>query len=568
MKNLKLFLTVVFLVSVSGSAFAQDTLYYEYFTDGALNNVWFTPWDGGDNMEVDLFGGEWVGLIRNASSGGGVGTTLCGELSMTDYTIEADVYTTVGVGTASYNGICARWDTVGGNRYYYLRTDFDADQRLQLRKFPGLSGFGDDIHIWTGAQIPGGVPTTNSWHNMAIKVESNQLWAYWDGVELSGSPFTDNDYDQGFFGIYIFNMMNPNTQTYCDSIIVIGDAAPQPFDFSPQSADILDQNMEPLTIRPAENQTVYFKLVWDAFSGLTTSPAFDVVLNLDGNEIYRENYTGVEPNSSHEVTSNSWTATLGQHIYEWVLDEGNTVPESNEDNNTLEEYFLVLSQNAFDFQADSSEVADEDTVILTENPMDTEEIRFILYWSVPMGVGASGAFNIDMSLRAMMGGDTIPLYTQLIPTALPNQNYTSVTGTWTAEEGFWLYWWNIDADSWIEEFDETNNYLMNGVEVGPYVSVPWGDELALTPNSTRFTAVFPTPFNDAVKLQYEVARMGNVKISVFDVTGREVTILYDGYSAPGVNDIIWSAKDISSGTYFAVLTDGVNQSVQRLLYIK
>ena len=567
MKSLKLIFTIIFITALASAVLAQDTLYYEYFDDGALNNTWFTPWEGGDNMETDFVQNEWVGLVRNASSGGGVGTTLAGEGSMADYTFSADVYTTVNTG--SYNGICARWDTLGGyNNYYYLRSDFDADQRLQLRKFPGQSGFGEDIQVWTGAQIPGGVPTSDSWHNFAIKVEGNQIWAYYDGTELSGSPFTDSDSERGYFGIYIFNFMNPNTQTYCDNLIVTGDAAPQPFDFIPQSASMLDDNMEPLTIRPAENQTVYFNLTWDAYNGLTTSPGFDIVLNLDGSEIYRETMTGVEPNSTHEITSNAWTATLGQHTYEWILDEGNTVPESNENNNTIDETFLVLDANAFDFQVDSSQVADADTVILTENPMATDDIRFILYWSVPMGVGASSAFNIDLSLRSMMGGDTIPLYTTLIPTALPGENYTTVSSTWEAEEGFWLYWWNLDADGWVDEFDESNNYLMNGVEVGPYVSVPWGEKPELTPNSTRFTAVYPTPFNNSVKLQYEVANMGSVRISIFDVTGREVSILHDGYSAPGVNDIVWTADGVSSGTYFAVLTDGVNQSVQRLLYIK
>jgi len=570
MKPIKLVLLVLFLAGVTGIAMGQDTLYYDYFTDGSMNLDWFTPWEGGDNMEVDYMpgnpsGDDWVGLIRNGQSGGGVGTTLEGELAMTDYQIEAYVYVTVN--SSTYHGICARWDTTGGNRYYYLRTDFDSDQRLQLRKFPGQMGMGEDILVWTGAQIPGGVPTADGWHHMALKCEGDQLWAYWDDQLLSGCPVTDSYCTNGFFGLYVFNFMNPDVETICDDIIVTGEAGPMPFDLVPNDNTILDDQNQPLGMRPYEGQQIKFQLDWTALGGSATSPPFDVVMNLDDSEFYRTTINGVEPNSTHETISTTYSAAIGNHTIEWVLDDGNTVSESNETNNTLEEDFLVLEEGAFDFQADSAWIGDNDLVLYEENPEAGDPVKFILWWSVPMGDGFSPAFNIAMDLIEV-GVDTTELYTELIPTASSGENYETVTDAWTAEEGFFVFQWFIDVDGWVDEFIENNNFIMNAVTVDPPTHVGWGDPGQFLPDKTQFIGVYPTPFNESVKLAYNVAANGSVKISIYDINGRETAVLYDGFAVNGPAEIVWNAKDFASGTYFAVLTDGITQSVQKLMYIK
>ena len=569
MKNRIICLASIAVLALSVQA--QDTLYYEYFTDGAMNLDWFTPWEGGDNMEVDyMWGGNpsgdfWVGLIRNAESGGGVGTALEGSLSMTDYQIEAQIYATVNTGT--YHAIAARWDTTGGvNKFYYLRTDFDASQRLQLRKFP-VSGMGEDILTWTGNQIPGGVPTADSWHKMALKCEGDQLWAYWDDQLLSGCPVTDSYCTNGFFGIYVFNFMNQNVMTYCDDIIISGEGGPQPFDLIAQNNVILDINNQPLTIRPYTGQQIKFRLDWSALGGSSTSPAFDIVMNLDDDEFFRTTNPGVEPNSSNQTISSTYTAIEGEHTIEWILDEGNTVAESNEGNNTLEDDFLVLSPNAFDFRADSAWIADADTVLYEGNPEDGDVVRFILWWSVPMGQGYSPAFYINMDL-IQVGVDTTQIYHQLMPAAQFGNNYQTVTNIWTAEQGFYVFQWLLDAENWIDEFSESNNFIMNSVSVDPASSVPWGSDIGFIPAETRFTGVYPTPFNQSVKLEYFIVRAAPVKISIYDVSGRIVAVLYEGLAQQGPGEIVWNAEGFSSGAYFAILSDGVSQSVQRLLYIK
>jgi len=546
---------------------AQDTLYYEFFTDGSMNLDWFTPWGGGDEMQVDYWegnpsGDNWVGYLENGMSGGGVGTALSGSINTTDYEIRAQIYTTVN--TSTYHGIVARWDTTGGfSTYYSFRTDFDANQRLQLRKFPGdVPPYqGQSIAEWTGAQIPGGVPTTDSWHELALKMEGDQLWVYYDGTMLSGSPFSDSYCSAGFFGVYTFNFMN-TVATYCDDIVILGEAGPQPFDLIAGSNTMLDADMNPMSILPADGQTVYFRLNWDALNGTGTSSPFTVTLELDGAPFYSTTHPGVQPSSSYQTVSTAWTAVLGEHDFTWALDTGNTVPEGNEGNNTLEDTVSVLDADAYDFQADSSWTAHSDSTQYQWIAVE-DELYFRLFWSAPLGQGSSGAFTIEMTL------DGQPFYENTWFGILQQGNYTEMTeDPYIAESGFHYYVWTIDVDNWVEEFDEGNNFIMDGFEVNLGVENPWDGVLSGLPQDCRFSGVYPNPFNSSVTLKYENPAPGQVKIAVYDVNGREVTTLFNGYSAAGISEVTWSADNLASGTYFAVLTSGSQKAVQPLIYVK
>lgn len=569
MKLSKIMLGAFLLGALSGSAWGQDTLYAEYFTGGVPALAWFDPWTPDSTTLLtravtgNPSGDGWVGVVNNRSSGGGVGTELVGTMSLADYEIQAQVYCTVsGTAGGPYNGIVARCDTTGGQSYYSLRTDFDTNQRIQLRWYPGISGYGDSIAAWTGAQIPGGVPTQSGWHRLGLKVESNQMWAYYDDSLLAGSPFTENNLSSGAFGVYLFKMPDAAEMLF-DDVIVTGQAGPQSFDFIAQQNHFLDQNQQEMTIRPAAGQTIYFALDWDAINGSGTSPAFQNTLKIDNSVIYTENNPGVEPNSNHTTQSNAWTATLGQHVLRWTLDSLNQVIEGNENNNVLVDTFLVLDPNAYDFQADSTWIAKPDTTPYTDSVRVGDKVLFVLHWSVPMGTGASGPFNISMHL------DGNSYYLSTFPgVSASGGHYMTVAAPWVAELGFHYFEWMLDADNWINEFNENNNGTLDGLTVAEPVGVRWEPYSAPQPQTLRLTGVFPNPFNPEVTLRFENDRPGAMKLTVYDVAGRQVAVLADGMYPRGSWDVTWSAQHLAAGTYYAVLEGDGHRSVKPLMLVK
>ncbi|MDP8205359.1 MAG: T9SS type A sorting domain-containing protein [Candidatus Electryonea clarkiae] len=61
---------------------------------------------------------------------------------------------------------------------------------------------------------------------------------------------------------------------------------------------------------------------------------------------------------------------------------------------------------------------------------------------------------------------------------------------------------------------------------------------------------YPNPFNPSTEIAFSVPELAEVTISVFDVTGREITRLADKSFQPGSHKVTWSAENVSSGVYF------------------
>jgi hypothetical protein len=84
----------------------------------------------------------------------------------------------------------------------------------------------------------------------------------------------------------------------------------------------------------------------------------------------------------------------------------------------------------------------------------------------------------------------------------------------------------------------------------------------------------PNPFNPETHLTYEVPSGGaEVALEVFDVTGRLVAVLDQGFRTEGPHTAVWDGRDsegrdLASGVYFARLTAGGEQTTVRMVLIR
>lgn len=203
---------------------AQAILYEERFTGGRAALTWYAGFKG-DTMKVvattgNPSGDGWVGALGNKLSGGSVGLTYAGTKTLSNYSVEAQVFLNVQAATGGpLAGLVAYRDTAGGLELFYgLIADFDSDKRLMLRRYLGATPTA--IKIWTAAEIPGGAPTASGWQKLTIAVADGKLSAYFNDNLLPGGPFVDATYTSGFFGGYYFNMADQEKTTLFDDIIV------------------------------------------------------------------------------------------------------------------------------------------------------------------------------------------------------------------------------------------------------------------------------------------------------------------------------------------------------------
>ncbi len=61
---------------------------------------------------------------------------------------------------------------------------------------------------------------------------------------------------------------------------------------------------------------------------------------------------------------------------------------------------------------------------------------------------------------------------------------------------------------------------------------------------------YPNPFNPTTVISYQLPMDGNVTLKIYDVLGREIAVLVDGFKSAGYYSAEWDACKMSSGIYF------------------
>jgi len=81
-------------------------------------------------------------------------------------------------------------------------------------------------------------------------------------------------------------------------------------------------------------------------------------------------------------------------------------------------------------------------------------------------------------------------------------------------------------------------------------------------------AANPNPFNPSTAISYQLSAYSYVRLRVYDIAGRLVQTLVDGWREAGGHEVTFDGADLPSGMYFARLEAGAQSQTQKLLLIK
>ncbi len=77
---------------------------------------------------------------------------------------------------------------------------------------------------------------------------------------------------------------------------------------------------------------------------------------------------------------------------------------------------------------------------------------------------------------------------------------------------------------------------------------------------------YPNPFNPSTEISFELYISSVVKLTIYDITGREIDVLVNGELNPAAHKFTWNGTNYSSGVYFYRLeTNGFTQTKKMLL---
>lgn len=79
---------------------------------------------------------------------------------------------------------------------------------------------------------------------------------------------------------------------------------------------------------------------------------------------------------------------------------------------------------------------------------------------------------------------------------------------------------------------------------------------------------YPNPFNPATKIRFDLAKTGSVKLTVYDVSGRQVAELLNANYAAGEYSFDYNAENLSTGVYFYKLETPEYTNIRKMILVK
>ncbi|UCC78426.1 MAG: T9SS type A sorting domain-containing protein [Candidatus Zixiibacteriota bacterium] len=77
---------------------------------------------------------------------------------------------------------------------------------------------------------------------------------------------------------------------------------------------------------------------------------------------------------------------------------------------------------------------------------------------------------------------------------------------------------------------------------------------------------YPNPFNASTTIEFELAAPADIDLSVYNLNGQKIENLKQGSMEAGNHSVVWNARNVSSGIYFARLeAGGISKSLKMQL---
>ncbi|HEX7344633.1 MAG TPA: T9SS type A sorting domain-containing protein, partial [bacterium] len=90
----------------------------------------------------------------------------------------------------------------------------------------------------------------------------------------------------------------------------------------------------------------------------------------------------------------------------------------------------------------------------------------------------------------------------------------------------------------------------------------------ILPTEYALQTPHPNPFNPTTTITFSLPLAGDVRLSVYDQTGREIAKLVAGWRPAGTHDVVFDATGLSSGIYLVKMMTGNFTASQKIVMMK
>ncbi len=108
--------------------------------------------------------------------------------------------------------------------------------------------------------------------------------------------------------------------------------------------------------------------------------------------------------------------------------------------------------------------------------------------------------------------------------------------------------------------------LLGGKTISEPAQYP--TDIASLPEQFSLGQNHPNPFNPVTTITYRLIKDINVRLEIYDLTGRKVATLVDQFQPRGQYSVEWNGADMASGVYFYRFTAGSFNDMKRMILLK
>jgi Secretion system C-terminal sorting domain len=94
------------------------------------------------------------------------------------------------------------------------------------------------------------------------------------------------------------------------------------------------------------------------------------------------------------------------------------------------------------------------------------------------------------------------------------------------------------------------------------------NQSSLVPVEMNLKQNYPNPFNPSTTISYSLSKASYVKLHVFNILGKELATLADGFQSAGNHSVHFLASNMASGVYFYRLEAEGYTSMKQMLLVK
>lgn len=160
---------------------------------------------------------------------------------------------------------------------------------------------------------------------------------------------------------------------------------------------------------------------------------------------------------------------------------------------------------------------------------------------------------------------------------LLNQNRRVNCEEWGSSHRGYLHWWFNHLPRFTGVTDGVlNNWWHYIVDFEEAVALanqlsriePTDNGQTSLAGDFRLEQNYPNPFNGQTSIGFQLPEKALVKITIYDLLGRQIEVLLNGWQEPGPHIVRWDAGHYASGLYFYRVEAGKFAQTKKLLLIK